>query len=77
MKERITMTKGDQSDTIDSLIEYLQDCKSKGATRYEMKWSNDPMWAFKWFETYRVKSDEEIKQEKINDLEKELESLRR
>ena len=54
MKE-ITSTKGDKTGTIDSLIEYLQEAKKKGATHYNMRWSNDPVWAFKWFETYKDK----------------------
>ena len=41
-----------------------------------MRWSGDPMWAFKWFETYINKSEEECKQEKIDALEKELNSLK-
>jgi hypothetical protein len=74
-KEMIT-TKGDQRGTINSLIYFLEKAKKKGATHYYMRWSNDPNWAFKWFETYREKSDEEIKQEKIKLLEKELESIK-
>jgi hypothetical protein len=34
------------------------------------------MWSFKWFETYRIKTEQEIKQEKIDALEKELISLK-
>ncbi len=74
--EEITMTKGDDKGTIESLITYLEEAKKKGATHYKMRWSNDPMWAFKWFETYRIKNPQEIKQEKIDALEKELNSLK-
>jgi len=73
--EIISATKGDSKDTIDSLIEYLKECKSKGATHYKMRWSGDPMWAFKWFETFRIKSDEEVRQEKIASLKEELKGL--
>jgi hypothetical protein len=76
MIEEITMTKGDNKGTIESLIAYLEEAKKKGATHYTMTWSGDPMWCFKWFETYRYKSEEEIKQEKIDALEKELNSLK-
>jgi len=76
MIEEITMTKGDDKGTIESLINYLEQAKKKGATHYKMKWSGDPMWAFKWFETYRIKSQKEINQEKIDTLEKELNELR-
>jgi len=76
MIEEITMTKGDDKGTIESLINYLEGAKKKGATHYKMRWSRDPMWAFKWFETYRIKSEQEIKQEKIDALEKELNSLK-
>lgn len=34
------------------------------------------MWAFKWFETYRIKSEEEIKRDKVKDLEEELRLLK-
>jgi len=72
----INFTKGDSKDTIQSLITYLEEAKNKGATHYKMTWSGDPMWAFKWFETYRTKSKEEVKQENIDALEKELNSLK-
>ena len=76
MKEKITTTKGDDEGTIESLITYLEKAKNKGATHYRMSWSCDPMWSFKWFETYRIKSDKEVKQEKIEALEKELNALK-
>ena len=77
MREEITKTKGDDKGTIDSLIEYLEKAKLKGATHYNMRWSGDPHWAFKWFETYRVKSEGEIKQDKIDYLESELKELKK
>lgn len=76
MKEKMTMTKGDDEGTIQSLIDFLEKAKEKGATHYKMSWSGDPHWAFKWFETYRVKTEEEIKQDKIDALENELKSLK-
>lgn len=57
----VTSTKGDSSGRIDELINFLFTAKEKGATHYEMRWSNDPLWAFKWFETYREKTEEEKK----------------
>ena len=68
-------TKGDATGTIDELINWLEKAKAEGATHYKMDWSKDPMWAFKWFETYRTVSDEELKQEKIDKLKKELNEL--
>ena len=76
MIEEITMTKGDEKGTIESLITYLEEAKNKGATHYKMRWSGDPIWAFKWFVTYRTKGELEIKQEKINSLEKQLNHLK-
>lgn len=70
------MTNVNEKGTIESLINYLEQAKKKGATHYKMRWSGDPTWAFKWLETYRIKSEQEIKQEKINALEKELNSLK-
>lgn len=75
-REQIGKVKGDESDTIDSLIEYLEMCKEKGATHYDMEWSNDPQWAFKWFVTYRNISKEEIKEAKIKKLYEEIEQLK-
>ena len=75
MRKDITMTKGDSSGNIDELINFLIKSKEKGATNYSMRWSNDPMWAFKWFETYRIKSEEEINNDKRKYLEEELTRL--
>lgn len=72
----ITSTKGDNTDTIDSLIDFLKEAKEKGATHYEMDWSRDPIWDFKWFRAYRIKTDEELKQERIAELEHELSKLK-
>jgi hypothetical protein len=77
MNEKVTSTKGDDMGTIESLINYLIESKKKGATHYKMRWSGDPMWAFKWFETFRIKSDEEVKQEQIDKLEKEIAELKK
>jgi hypothetical protein len=74
--QEITSTKGDASGVIDDLIDFLNEAKSKGATRYCMRWSNDPHWAFKWFETYRIKTDQEVKEEEIKALESKLDELR-
>ena len=75
MQKQITSTQGDSEGTIDSLINFLQDAKSLGATHYKMRWSGDPVWAFKYFETYKTKTEEEIKNEKINSLKEELRNL--
>jgi len=75
-KEVITKTKGDESGTIDDLIEFVEKAKKDGATHYRMSWSQDPNWSFKWFETYRIKSDDEIKDERIKELEQELKELK-
>jgi len=40
-----------------------------------MSWSQDPQWAFKWFETYKIKTDEELKHEEIIALQKRLAEL--
>lgn len=75
MIQEITATKGDATGTIDELICFLNEAKAKGATNYTFRWSGDPIWAFKWFETYRVKSQEEVKQEEIIRLQKRLAEL--
>jgi len=75
-KHIITGTKGDDTGTIDSLINFLQGQKEKGATHYSMSWSQDPQWAFKWFETYKIKTDEELKQEEIERLEQKIKELK-
>jgi hypothetical protein len=76
-KEVITQTKGDSSGSIDELIDFLTKAKEKGATHYLMYWSNDMTWAFKWFETYRIKSEEEMIEDEIKKLESKLNSLKK
>ena len=76
MKKQFTSTKGDSNGTIDSLIEFLNKAKDKGATHYNMYWSNDPHWAFKWFETYKELTKDEIKQREIEELENKLKELK-
>ena len=66
MKEVLAKVKGDESGTIDSLISFLQGQKENGATHYKMTWSGDPMWAFKWFETYRIKPIKEVTEKTDN-----------
>ncbi len=56
-KKVISTTKGDADGSIDSLIQFLNDAKDKGATHFNMRWSGDPLWAFKWFETYCIKKE--------------------
>ena len=75
-KEQVIFTKGDSKGSINSLMDWLKEARDKGATHYEMEWSKDPMWAFKWFRTYRHLSDEEVKQEKIKKLEQEIKELK-
>lgn len=77
MKETISKIKGDDEGLIDNLINQLQAAKKKGATHYQMTWSRDPMWSFKWFEVYRIKTKEEVKQEQIKALESKLKQLKK
>jgi hypothetical protein len=74
--EDIKTTKGDEKGSIDSLIAFLKDAKNKGATHYRMDWSHDPVWSFKWFVTYRMKSNNEVVKEKIKELESKLNTLK-
>ncbi len=76
MKVQISNTKGDKEGTIDSLIYDLEMAKMKGATHFNMWWSGDPVWDFKWFELYRIKSEEEVKKDRIEVLESELKKLK-
>ena len=75
MREDITMSKGDAAGTINELIRFLNEAREQGATHYSMRWSNDPMWAFKWFETYRIKSEKEIKEEEIKKCQQRIDEL--
>lgn len=74
-QRQIGKVKGDAKGTIEELIEYLEIAKSKGATHYQMVWSGDPEWAYKWFETYAEFSEKEIKQLKIDALKLQIEEL--
>lgn len=75
MEITVVSTKGDEQGSIDDLIEALQKAKEKGATHYNMRWSGDPVWAFKWFELYFDKTAEEMKEERKAELQKELDEL--
>jgi hypothetical protein len=60
VRQEVTSTKGDATGTIDDLINFLNEAKAKGATNYSFRWSGDPFWAFKWFETYRVEEEKDV-----------------
>lgn len=75
VKEKVTYAQGDGSGPIDNLIQFLEKAKADGATHYEMEWSKDPNWAFKFINCYRYKSDEEVRQEKLSLLKAELKEL--
>ncbi len=77
MKKQVGSTKGDSEGTIDSLIAYMESAKLKGATHYSMDWSGDPQWAFKWFYTYYVMTPEQVKQEKIAELQAKIDDLKK
>jgi hypothetical protein len=76
MQITVVSTKGDSTGNIDDLISTLQKAKEKGATNYNMRWSSDPIWAFKWFELYFSKSAEEIKEDQRKELQKKLDELK-
>ena len=59
----IVTTKGDDGGTIDSLISYLEESKKRGATNYSIRFSG-PSCTFKWFETYRNKSEKKSSRRK-------------
>lgn len=75
MKRSVSNTKGDATGTIDDLIDFLKTEKEHGATHYEMEWSHDPMQVFKWFVTFKPVTEDEVKQERIKQLRKELDEL--
>jgi uncharacterized protein with ACT and thioredoxin-like domain len=75
-KQTISINEGDKVGRIDDLIKFLVNSKNNGATHYQMTWSKDPNWAFKWIETYKVKSDQELNDERIKELEAELAKLK-
>ena len=77
MKENIMTTKGDSVGKVDDLIDWLKQASDLGATDYEMVWSEDPQWPFKWFNAYKVLTEEEIRNNKIEKLERELHELKR
>jgi len=71
----VSSTKGDSYDKIQNLIDFLVEAKGMGATHYEMEWSHDPMWAFKWLRTYKEPTEDEIKKQRIFELKEELKKL--
>ena len=77
MKKEISLTKGDKEGLIDDLIAFLNEAKRDGATHYEMTWSHDPNWAFKWFRAYRLMSEKEIVEAEIDELQKKIDAAKR
>lgn len=76
MEKQITLTTNAKNFYIDSFIKFLQEEKLKGATHLKFWVANDPVYRFEWVETFSIKSEEEIKQEKIKELENELQKLK-
>lgn len=74
--EVVTQHKGDATGKIKDLEDFLKRAKDRGATHYRMVWSQDPKWAFKWFEAFRYKTQAEKDQEEIESLEKRLNELK-
>jgi len=68
-EKRVGFINGDGDGLIGELIEYLKDCKDKGATHYKIYWGS------KWFEVYKMLTDEEMKQEKIKHLQSQIDKL--
>ena len=64
------------NNDIQKLIDWAEEMKSKGATNFYFV-PGDKEWDFKWIEAYRIKSEEEIKQERIKELTSELEELQK
>ncbi len=76
MKEvKISTDKGDSSGTIDDMIAFLTESKEKGATHYRLWWSQDPVWSFKWLETFRIKSYEEFIADEVKELQSQIDEL--
>ena len=73
---KVSFIQGDGDGNIETLIKFLQSAQTKGATTYEFVWSGDPMWDFKWLNTYKHKSKEEILEEEIAMTEKNLNYLK-
>lgn len=77
MEQTITKTRNERKFRIDRFIEFLEQEKAKGATHLKFWVTPDPMWRFEWVETFRIKSDQEIKQEEITKLENRLKELKK
>lgn len=75
--EKISQTANEQDYEIDAFIKYLQDQKEKGATHLKFWVTDDPLWRFQWLETFRIKSNEDIRQEKIKKLESDIAKLKK
>lgn len=72
----VSSTDGGASGTIEELMEFLKGAKKKGATHYKMRWSGDPIWSFKWFEAYKIMTEEEVNQKEIEKLQNRIEELK-
>lgn len=76
MSEKTVIGKLDSNGKIEDLIHQLEKELQKGATNYDISVTESKDWNFKWLETYKLKTAEQIKQERIEALEKELKELK-
>lgn len=75
-KEEVISKNADCEGTIQEHIDWLKRAQDAGATHFEVEWNKDPTWTFKWFRAYKLKTEDELKQEKIEKLQAEIEKLK-
>ena len=79
MKQEIQVSSQANANSfeIEAFITFLNEQKLKGATNVRFYWSKDPMWPFEWVETFKLKTESEIKAGEIKDLEDRLTRLKK
>lgn len=64
------------TDNLTAVLDALNEAKKKGAIIVKLEESGDPFWDFKTYRFYKIRSDDEIKAEKIKFHEMEIEKLK-
>lgn len=75
--EQLIQTIANKAMSFEELQRQIETYKSKGATHIKFRWSRDRQFPYEWIDFYRIKSEDEIKQEKIKELENRINLLRK
>lgn len=69
--------KASRQYSIDNFIKLLEHAKQQGATNFKFRTSGDKMWPFEWITFFKEISDTDVKKEKIDKLQQEIDRLKK